>query len=307
MINKVFITGANGFIGSYICKELIDRGIDFLGMVGPGANNLIDGGNYVECALNNKKKLHKIISDFKPTAVLHLAAIANPTFGDVTQIYDVNVTGSENLLNTIASICSRDTRVVLVSTAGVYGNQDIPFLKENCPYNPVNHYAYSKMVMEILSKNYEDKLNICIVRPFNMIGYGQQDNFLIPKLVKAFVNKQTVLKLGNLETERDYVDANFAANVFVELILKEQLEYNVYNICSGNGLKGSDILDILFRITNYMPEIQISYEFVRKNEIWRMVGDTSRVSKLIGKTIKPKKIEEILTEMVEKYKNEKFI
>ncbi len=301
MNNKVFITGANGFIGSYICKKLIDRGIDFLGMVGPGANNLIDGGNYVECALNDKEKLHKIISDFKPTVVLHLAAIANPTFGDVTQIYDVNVTGSENLLNTIASICSRDTRVVLVSTAGVYGNQDIPFLKENCPYNPANHYAYSKMVMELLSRNYEDKFDICIVRPFNMIGYGQQDNFLIPKLVKAFVNKQNVLKIGNLSTERDYVDTDFASNVFIKLILKEKLEHNIYNICSGVGVKGSEIILKLASITKFMPEIQIDTQFIRKNEIWRMVGDPTRVNNLINKELYPKDIDTILRDMVKRY------
>lgn len=60
MNNKVFITGANGFIGSYICKKLIDRGIDFLGMVGPGANNLIDGGNYVECALMIRRNCIKL-------------------------------------------------------------------------------------------------------------------------------------------------------------------------------------------------------------------------------------------------------
>lgn len=307
MNKKIFITGANGFIGSRICNKLIEAKIDFLGMVGPGAQNLLDDDRYVVCSLEDKKRINSILREYQPDTILHLAAIANPTFGDITKIYDVNVTGSENLLNAVKNNCKYFPRVVLVSTAGVYGNQDVPLLDEERTYNPNNHYSYSKMVMEYLSRNYKDSMDIFIVRPFNMIGYGQQPNFLIPKLVKAFAKKERILKIGNIETERDYVDADFAANVFIELASKDFLKYNTYNICSGIGVKGSNILTMLANITNFMPEVQISSEFVRNNEIWRMVGDPSRLQSITGKSIMPKNIYTILSEMMENYQNEKNI
>ena len=54
------------------------------------------------------------------------------------------------------------------------------------------------MVMEYMSQQYADKLDIKIVRPFNIVGYGQNENFFLPKLVRAFANKQDIIKLGNI-------------------------------------------------------------------------------------------------------------
>lgn len=301
MKNKIFITGANGFIGRYICKKLSALGVDYLGMVRSNVINISNKNNYIECSLSDKDKLISILTKFQPNSVLHLAAIANPTFHNVTQIYDTNVTGTENLLNAIKVTSNKKVRVVLVSTAGVYGDQGITLLNEDCPYSPVNHYAYSKMVMEFLSRQYVDTMETCIVRPFNMIGYGQQENFLIPKLVKAFVNKDRILQVGNIETERDYVDADFAANAFVELLTRETLEYSTYNICSGIPTKGSDILRELANITNYLPKVEIAPEFIRKNEIWHMIGDPRRINDLMVDYPVPQNINKILTEIVNHY------
>ena len=121
MKNKIFVTGANGFVGSYLCKKFDEMGADFLGLVQPGSKDKLCKTT-VEGDLLDKEGLTRIIEEYKPEAVLHLAAIANPTFGNVAQIYDVNVKGSENLLEVVRNCGLTNTRVVLVSTAGVYGD-----------------------------------------------------------------------------------------------------------------------------------------------------------------------------------------
>lgn len=304
MKSKVFITGATGFVGSHVCAELEEKQIDYLAMVRSCKDIKQNREKYIEASLQDKARMEQILRDYQPDAVLHLAAVASPTFGEITQIYDVNVTGSENLLEAARQSCKEGTRVVFASTAGVYGNQEVNLLHEKLPYNPVNHYSYSKMVMEFLSENYMDDLDIHIVRPFNMIGIGQQEKFLVPKLVNSYVKKIPTLKLGNMDTVRDYIDINYAAKVFVELLTKDVVNNRIYNICTGKATKGTELLQMLSDITGYQPEIEITSEFVRKNEIWHMVGDPKRLENFMKSAEKSKSVREILLEMVQMYQEE---
>ena len=131
-----------------------------------------------------------------------------------------------------------------------------------------------------------------------MIGRGQRDNFLIPKLVNAFVTKQEILQVGNLDTMRDYVNVDYAAKIFAELALQDNPPYSVLNICSGHGVKGIEILDILEEITNYRPKIEVNPQFLRKNEIMRLVGNPSRCNSFVANKFKLENIKEILSSMI---------
>lgn len=303
MTHRILITGINGFVGRHITKELLKHnGVKIMGFDRNVSN--VFGENVIVNQVNllDKDGLEKVISEFKPTAVLHLAAIASPVYGNVGELYDINIHGSENLLDVLYNVCDNGTRVVLTSTAGVYGNSGVDFDKEEeTPYNPANHYSYSKMVMEYISKNYMDKLDIKIIRPFNMIGVGQNENFLVPKLVKAFATKQQELKIGNMNTQRDFVDVDFAAKFFAKLLLSANVEYKVINLCAGYGTTGNEILEMLKDITKYSPNISVNPEFIRKNEIMRMVGDPTRCNAFINGEFKTKTVRAILEDMVKQY------
>lgn len=302
MKNKILITGANGFVGKYVCDALEKIGVEYLGLVQSAATTSLPAHRIVEGNLQNKERLENILNDYQPDAILHLAAIASPTYGQLSKIYEVNVEGSENLLEATRNNCKEGTRMILASTAGVYGNQDISLLNENCPYNPVNHYSYSKVVMELMSRQYKDDLDICIVRPFNMIGVGQQDNFLVPKLVKHYVSKAPKLKLGNMNTARDYVAVDYAVNIFTELLLRESIDISVLNICTGISTTGMELLNMLADITGYQPEIEIDSEFVRRNEVWHMIGDPTQLNSFITNKMLNKSVRKILEEMVQMYR-----
>jgi nucleoside-diphosphate-sugar epimerase len=296
MIKKVLITGASGFIGSYIIKEKKKKNIDFINI-----SNVINNCKYpdktVLLSLSDKDGLIRAINDFKPDAVLHLAAIASPTHKNSIEIYDVNVCGTENLLDAIRKTCTNGVRVILFSTAGVYGNQNREFLKETDVICPVNHYSSSKAVMEFMSHNYNDCMDIRVVRPFNIIGPGQSLNFIVPKLVNAFKTRQPEVELGNLSAIRDFISVKFCACAVIEFLLFESAEYRIINICSGVGNTVQEISDVLSRITGFLPKVKVSDDIVRHNEIWRLVGSTKRIDKIM-KSQKSPDLESILIQMI---------
>ena len=298
---RVLITGASGFIGQFVLKEMLkNEDIDFFAIDTRKIPNIsIEKQELI--SLLDKEKLMEIIKRYKPNVIIHLAAIALVTHDNVGEIYNVNVQGTENLLEVTQEYCDKGTRVILASTAGVYGNQKVEKYKEDLPYNPANNYSYSKMITEYLGKRYKDDLEIVTIRPFNIIGVGQSENFLIPKLVEHFANRKEKLSVGNISSFRDYVDVEYCAEVIMELVLREKIDFDILNICSGIPTSGEMILQLLQEMTSFKPEIEISKNFVRKNEVWRMIGDTTRLSKFMnGK--KSQSVKDILLKMLDYYK-----
>lgn len=298
MTKKVLVTGANGFVGNYVTNELLNNGADVIALNGPGLDVKNNKITNICVDILDIEAIKSVFRDFQPDCIIHLAAIAAPTYKDVAKIYDINVHGSENILDAAKASCKEGTRVILTSTAGVYGDSGKEYTDENTPYSPQNHYSYSKMVMEYVSRNYKDELDIKIIRPFNMIGIGQSPNFIVSKFTKAFIDKVPVLRVGNLNTERDFFNVEFAAKVFANTALKEDVKYDIINICAGKATTGAQILDILKEITDYEPKIEVQQEFLRKNEVMRMVGDTTRCFDVAGDGIRPLPVNQILKNMV---------
>jgi len=299
---RVLITGASGFIGQVVLKEMLkNEDIDFFAIDTRKIPNIsIEKLELV--SLLDKEKLMEIIKRYKPNIIIHLAAIALVTHDNVGEIYNVNVQGTENLLEVTQEYCDKGTRVILASTAGVYGNQNVDKYREDLSYNPANHYSYSKMITEYISKQYKEDLDIVTIRPFNIIGVGQSEKFLVPKLVEHFADKKEKLSVGNISSFRDYVDVEYCAEVIMELISRKKLDFDILNICSGIPTNGEMIIQLLQEITDFKPEIEISSDFVRKNEVWRMIGDTTRLWEFMNSK-KSQSVKDILVKMLDYYKN----
>ena len=299
---RVLITGASGFIGQVVLKEMLkNEDIDFFAIDTRKIPNIsIEKLELV--SLLDKEKLMEIIKRYKPNIIIHLAAIALVTHDNVGEIYNVNVQGTENLLESVQKYCDPNTRVILASTAGVYGNQNVDKYREDLSYNPANHYSYSKMITEYISKQYKEDLDIVTIRPFNIIGVGQSEKFLVPKLVEHFADKKEKLSVGNISSFRDYVDVEYCAEVIMELISRKKLDFDILNICSGIPTNGEMIIQLLQEITDFKPEIEISSDFVRKNEVWRMIGDTTRLWEFMNNK-KSQSVKDILVKMLDYYKN----
>lgn len=297
MKKKLLITGGNGFIGRYFCRECAAQGIDFSVLCrNGGATENADHRYYAD--LLDARSLGGAMEVLCPDVVVHLAAIASPVHENAAEVYETNVIGTENLLSAAQNCLPVGTRVILASTAGVYGNQEVAYLSEDTPFNPINHYSYSKMVMEFLSRQYADRLDICIIRPFNIIGSGQKENFFIPKLVKLFSQHASEIFLGNLKSVRDYVPVDYCAKVIMDLALSKSPVPSILNICSGVGHSCEEIVHIMEDLTGYIPKIYSTHEFSRQNEIWRLVGDPTRLKSLIAEKYVARPVEDILKEML---------
>lgn len=298
MRKRVAVTGANGFVGNYVTDSLIKNGVEVLAINGPGFE--IKNKNVKNCYADilNIDDVKTAFKDFQPESIIHLAAIAAPVFNDIAKLYDINVHGSENIMDAAKAVCKQGTRLILISTAGVYGDSGKEYTDEDTPYNPQNHYSYSKMIMEYLSKNYKDELDVKIVRPFNFIGKGQSVNFIVSKFVKAFKDRESVLKVGNIKTQRDYLDIEFGTSVIAKIAYMDEIKYDKINICTGIATSGEDIINNLKELTGYCPKIEVEPAFLRKNDIMRMVGRPDRGFELAGVNKQPATVKELLKNLL---------
>ena len=236
--SKVLITGIDGFTGPYLSKSLNKKGIASFGL----SSDLRD----IDSLTNEIKKI-------EPDAVIHLAGISTPNPKDykLQPLYEVNVLGTINLLQSLTSLRSIPNKIILASSAYVYGNQSNSPLKEDFDPNPNNHYGCSKLSMEFLAKNYFNKLPIIITRPFNYIGLGQDGNFLIPKIISAFKSERQIIELGNLSVQREFNDVRDISEIYIKL-LSSSAESETVNLCSQRAITPENIIESMNKISNFV-------------------------------------------------------
>ncbi|NBK99236.1 MAG: NAD-dependent epimerase/dehydratase family protein [Erysipelotrichia bacterium] len=290
---KVLITGIDSFTGYHLKTYLKKLGYDAYGTV-------FSNGNGIEtftCNITNKEKCLQVMHQINPHYVIHLAGISYVGHNDIEAFYKVNTIGTQNILDAlIASNCNAQ-KVILASSATVYGEQGCEVLDESmCPL-PANHYGISKLAMEHMARGYFQKLPIVVVRPFNYTGIGQPEHFLIPKIVSHFKQKASCIELGNLDVAREFNDVSFTCKVYEKLLLSS-FESDVVNLCSGNAIRLMDIISYMTDIAGYTIDIRVNPAFVRDNEIKRLVGSTIKLEQAIGR-LRTITIEETLRTMYE--------
>ena len=291
-MSRILITGATGFLGSYFFRFLQDKGYETYG------TSLTRGSDRIKlCNLENLSHVKSVMGDVKPDVVIHCAAIAGVTSYQSGKYYMTNVIGAENVIQTAVSVGAK--RFIHISTAGVYGNQDSELLIETLCPKPVHHYGMSKFCSERLVLNYKNDINISIVRPFNIIGKGQNNTFVVPKLVNAFKNGEKSIKLGNIDVYRDYIDVRDSVR-FVYNMIENPDSYNqTVNLCAGRATSIRDLLQELQALTGHEVKVSVASEFVRKNEVWRLLGDSSKLKSLIGENFNILPIRDTLKNMLQ--------
>jgi len=247
--------------------------------------------------LTDKTAVQQEVAAVNPEAVVHLAAISFVAHADVRAFYEVNVIGTLNLLDTLARVPQKPERVLLASSANVYGNTEKSPITEEQPPAPVNHYAMSKLAMEHMARTYLDRLPLFFVRPFNYTGTGQAESFLIPKLVAHFARKAPVIELGNLDVAREFNDVKFVCEAYLRL-LQYALPGDVYNICTGIPVTLRTVIDLLTKLTKHEIEVKVNPQFVRSNEIKELYGSPSKLLSVIEEVV-PISLQTTLSNMLQ--------
>jgi GDP-6-deoxy-D-talose 4-dehydrogenase len=268
---RVLLTGCSGFTGRYVADLLVASGYE---LFDPEAD-----GRLFE--LTQPATLLSVIAEAKPDYVIHLAAQSFVAHGDAAAFYAVNTVGTTNLLDAILANGSVPRRVVIASSANVYGNARDDPITEQTPPTPVNHYAASKLAMEHLVATYSDRLPIVVTRPFNYTGVGQAPHFVVPKLVEHFAMRLPSVELGNIDVVRDFSDVRAVAHAYVRLLVAED-PATVINLCSGIGRSLRSILEQLTALSGHVLEVQVNPSLVRLNDVHRLVGSPQNMVATLG-------------------------
>lgn len=279
---KLFITGAQGFVGQHLQATALSHAWQ--------ASFEVVGGD-AQYDITDRASLDNVINRAQPDAVIHLAAQSHvPTsFEDPEATYRVNFFGTYNVLRALAAAKFKG-RMLYVGSADTYGlvaEEDLP-IRELQPLRPRNPYAVSKVAAEALCYQWSQTgpFEVVTARPFNHIGPGQADNFAVSGFAKqvaeiALGQRSAEIQVGDLDVTRDFTDVRDIAEAYLMLLLRGK-SGEAYNVGSGKEHKMSDILALLIEVAGISARITIDPERFRPAEQRRLVCDASKLKQQTG-------------------------
>lgn len=273
----VLVTGAGGFTGRHLVPALRAAGYRVVGLGREGSPADTD----VDCDLRDPRAVREAVAAVRPTHVVHLAALAFVAHADERAFYDVNLFGCLHLLDALHALPQGPRKVLIASSANVYGTPGVETIDETVCPAPVNHYACSKLAMEHMVRTWFGRLPIVLARPFNYTGVGQSESFLIPKIVKHFTQRAERIQLGNLDVSRDFSDVRDVVSAYVAL-LESEVHSETFNVCSGRAVALREVLQMMTGLTGHAPRVEVDPALVRRNEIAVLRGSSQKLSRAVG-------------------------
>ena len=274
---RALITGGEGFVGQWLSAHLKDRGDDVA---------IIE----LETDVADGAAVRRVMSDVRPDAVYHLAAMTHvgDSWEHPSQVLRVNVLGTAEILAAARAV-PEVPRVLVVSSAEVYGvvrTDQLP-LNEHADALPASPYAASKLAAEAVAlqawRGYGQA--VMVVRPFNHIGPGQSPNFFVPALAKRIVEARRAgagsLPVGTLTTRRDFTDVRDVVVAYRRLIEAGE-PGGVYNVCSGRDVAMAEVAHDLLRLAGADLELVTDPALVRPVDVPRLRGDATLLRETTG-------------------------
>ena len=309
---RVLVTGADGFVGSWLVPRLLqDRHVVVAG-VRPGQPLFTAGAPapwtgdvpVVPLELLDGASIDAVLTRGFD-AVVHLAAVSSG--GDAgrnpAEAWDINAGGTARLAEGLVRAGAGDATLLVASTAEVYGaGPDTPRV-EGDPTEPCSPYAASKLAAETaaLEAHRRTGLEVIVTRAFAHTGKGQDTRFVVPafarRLLEAKKNGAKSVRVGNLTPVREFMHVSDVVSAYVAL-LQQGEPGEVYNIASGRAVKLSDIFAMLATIVQHPAQPETDPELVRPADIQYLVGDGTKLRQRTG--WEPKvSLEQTLAEVVD--------
>jgi NAD dependent epimerase/dehydratase len=294
--HAVFVTGADGFIGSHLVELLVASGARVRAMVYYNSWNEkgwlrdVPAETLAEIELfpGDIRDAERVRQGVKGTEyVFHLSSlIAIPYSYEAPRSYvETNVIGAVNLLQA----CRESdvlTRLVHISTSEVYGTaQQVP-ISENHPLVAQSPYSGSKIAADKMAESFYRSFGLPVVtaRPFNTFGPRQTARAVIPTIAAQLLSGKEVLKLGAVSPTRDFSYVTDTAGGMLALALCPAAEGEVVNIGSGEEWSIQQVVDILSEIVGRRVSVETERERIRpeSSEVNRLLADNARMLELTG-------------------------
>lgn len=279
MNDRVLITGGAGYIGSHVAKMVAHSGFTpvVFDNLSTGWREAVKFGPFFEGDLLNRKHLNYVFNEYKPIAVMHLAARSqvSESMKDPGLYWRNNFLGTLNLIETARDFKCKN--FVFSSTCAVYGENVTAELDEASVVKPVSAYAYSKLAIENLLDSFKEAygLQYVIFRYFNVAGAdpdGQlgevhiPETHLIPLLLQTLGSNSNSFTVYGTDYDtrdgtcvRDYVHVVDIADAHVKGLnwLISGKESKIFNLGSGNGFSVLEIINAVQRVAGQRIDIKI--------------------------------------------------
>ncbi|MEJ2271502.1 MAG: SDR family NAD(P)-dependent oxidoreductase, partial [Candidatus Bathyarchaeota archaeon] len=247
---KVVVTGGAGFIGSHLCKRLVDKGakVNVIDNLSSGKldniKNLMDSGlKFVQGDIRDPEKIEQVAKNSE--IIFHLAAQSSVPFSmeNPKEDCEINVVGTVNVLEAARKI---GAKVVFASSSAVYGNPKIKPTPETYPTNPIAFYGLTKLLGEKYCLFYKENFgsNIVILRIFNVYGpncHGAIYDFL-NKLRK---NPEKLEVLGTGRQSRDFIYVSDMVDFLLKAAISPTTEGEIFNVGTGKTTSVSELAKII--------------------------------------------------------------
>lgn len=279
MPRKLFVTGASGFVGQHLTRRLQDV---------PGDWQLLELGR---CDLLQPAELDAAFSNGVPDGVIHLAGqtFVPEAFRDPAATLQVNLLGTLNLLQALKR-AGFSGSFLYVSSGDVYGQvaeADLPIHEGLLP-RPRNPYAVSKLSAELLCQqwSYTEGWRIVLARPFNHVGAGQRDAFVLASAARQIARMRQGLQpprleVGDVDVTRDFLDVRDVIEAYFAL-LDQGISGEVYNVCSGQEQKIRDLIQQLAELAGIELELVEDPARMRRAEQRRVCASNAKLQQATG-------------------------
>jgi GDP-4-dehydro-6-deoxy-D-mannose reductase len=287
---RVLITGASGFVGGWLASACAQRGDYVLGLSRSGALDAARGQG-VALDLADASGLTRLLNEFEPTVIFHLAALSHVgrSWQDPARTLDNNVNGSVNLLEAVRAAVP-SSRIVWASSGEVYGSDAALPISEAAPLHPASPYAVSKVAGDLLAGLYTDAhgLNIVRARAFAHGGPGQHQIFLVSNIARqaAQAKRDGVERLrittGNADTRRDFTDVRDVVRAYL-MLTERAVAPGIYNVCSGISTSTAErVAAVTEAIAPIAVEHVVEPALVRAHEVPDVRGSYARLKAATG-------------------------
>lgn len=290
---KIFVSGADGFIGSHLVESLISKGIEVKALVCYNSfNNWGWLDTYEKNILNKVEVVAGDIRDqyFVRNAVrgcdiiFHLAAlIAIPHSYVASESYiDTNIKGTLNILE--AGREHNAEKIIITSSSEVYGTAQYVPIDEVHPLKAQSPYAATKIGADQLALSFFQSFNtpVTILRPFNNYGPRQSLRAVIPTIITQIATGTREIKLGSLHPTRDLLFVKDTVTAFLNVAECDQTAGEVFNAGTGEEISIGDLANKIISLMNADVKVVVDKIRVRpdKSEVGRLLAESSKIKKI---------------------------
>jgi UDP-glucose 4-epimerase len=294
---KILVVGGAGYIGSVCAELLLDAGhtVSVFDNLSEGHRAAIDSRvEFVECDLEDRQSVERLLVRRRPDAVMHFAAnaLVGESMQNPSKYFRNNVANGLNLLDAMVEAGVR--KLIFSSTCAIFGPPDRVPIDETMPTRPINPYGESKLAFEKILRWYDQihGLKFVSLRYFNAAGASEKfgedhrvETHLIPNVLKVALGEKPAVEIFGTDYEtpdgtciRDYIHIVDLAQAHILALGASKSEF--YNLGTGGGSSVREVIDACRNVTG--RKIDIVEKPRRPGDPPRLIASSEKIQRELG-------------------------